>query len=35
MTQQELSDRLWQFAARIANVVNALPDRGDQLGLVP
>ena len=26
MTAQELSDRLWQFAARIAKVVNALPD---------
>jgi four helix bundle protein len=26
MTPQELSDRLWQFAARIAKVVDALPD---------
>ena len=26
MTAQELSDRLWQFAARIAKVVDALPD---------
>src|SRR5580693_10434474 len=26
MTPQELSDRLWQFAARIAKVVEALPD---------
>ena len=26
MTPQELSDRLWQFAARIAEVVDALPD---------
>jgi hypothetical protein len=26
MTPQELSDRLWQFAARVAKVVDALPD---------
>jgi four helix bundle protein len=26
MTPQELSDRLWQFATRIAKVVDALPD---------
>jgi four helix bundle protein len=26
MTPQELSDRLWQFAARIAKVVDALPN---------
>jgi four helix bundle protein len=26
MTPEELSDRLWQFAARIAKVVDALPD---------
>jgi hypothetical protein len=26
MTPQELSDRLWQFAARIAKVVDALQD---------
>jgi hypothetical protein len=26
MTPQELSDRLWQFAARIAKVVDALPE---------
>jgi len=26
MTPQELSDRLWQFAALIAKVVDALPD---------
>jgi four helix bundle protein len=26
MTPQDLSDRLWQFAARIAKVVDALPD---------
>jgi four helix bundle protein len=26
MTPPELSDRLWQFAARIAKVVDALPD---------
>ena len=26
MTPQELSDRLWQFAARTAKVVDALPD---------
>jgi four helix bundle protein len=26
VTPQELSDRLWQFAARIANVVDASPD---------
>jgi hypothetical protein len=26
MTARELSDRLWQFAARIAKVVDALPD---------
>ena len=26
MTPQELSDRLWQFAARIAKVVDAVPD---------
>jgi four helix bundle protein len=26
MTPQELSDRLWQFAARIAKVVDAWPD---------
>jgi four helix bundle protein len=26
MIPQELSDRLWQFAARIAKVVDALPD---------
>jgi hypothetical protein len=26
LTPQELSDRLWQFAARIAKVVDALPD---------
>ena len=26
MTPQKLSDRLWQFAARIAKVVDALPD---------
>jgi hypothetical protein len=26
MTPQELSGRLWQFAARIAKVVDALPD---------
>jgi four helix bundle protein len=26
MTPQDLSDRLWQFAARIARVVDALPD---------
>ncbi len=26
VTAQELSDRLWQFAARIAKVVDALPD---------
>ena len=25
MTPQELSDRLWQFATRIAKVVDALP----------
>jgi hypothetical protein len=25
-TPQELSDRLWQFAARIPKVVDALPD---------
>ena len=25
MTPQELSDRWWQFAARIAKVVDALP----------
>jgi hypothetical protein len=28
MTPQELADRLWQFAARIAKVVDALPDLG-------
>jgi four helix bundle protein len=26
MTANELSDRLWQFAARVAKVVDALPD---------
>src|ERR1700744_4365458 len=26
MTPDELSDRLWKFAARIGKVVNALPD---------
>jgi len=26
MTPQDLSDRLWQFAARVAKVVDALPD---------
>jgi four helix bundle protein len=26
MTSEELSDRLWTFAARIGKVVNALPD---------
>jgi len=26
MTPEELSDRLWPFAARIAKVVDALPD---------
>jgi len=26
MTPQELSDRLWQFAARVAKIVDALPD---------
>src|SRR5438552_471705 len=26
MTPQQLSDRLWQFAARIAKVVDALPE---------
>ncbi|MGA2750119.1 MAG: four helix bundle protein [Verrucomicrobiota bacterium] len=26
MTPQELSDRLWRFAARVAKVVDALPD---------
>jgi hypothetical protein len=26
MTPQELSDRLWRFAARIAKGVDALPD---------
>jgi hypothetical protein len=26
MTPQELSDRLWHFAARTAKVVDALPD---------
>ena len=26
MTPQQLSERLWQFAARIANVVDALPE---------
>jgi four helix bundle protein len=26
MTPNELSDRLWQFAARVAKVVDALPD---------
>ena len=26
MTPQQLSERLWQFAARIAKVVDALPD---------
>jgi four helix bundle protein len=26
MTPEELSERLWQFAARIAKVVDALPD---------
>jgi hypothetical protein len=26
MTPQELSDRLWQFAARIGKVVDALPE---------
>ena len=26
MTPQELSDRLWHFAARVAKVVDALPD---------
>jgi four helix bundle protein len=26
MTPQELSDRLWQFAARVAKVVDALPE---------
>ena len=26
MTPPELSDRLWQFAARVAKVVDALPD---------
>lgn len=26
MTADELSDRLWKFAARIGKVVNALPD---------
>lgn len=27
MTPEELSDRLWQFAARVAKVVDALPER--------
>jgi len=26
MTPEELSDRLWQFAARVAKIVDALPD---------
>src|ERR1043165_1661709 len=26
MTPEELSDRLWQFAARVGKVVDALPD---------
>ncbi|MGA3181903.1 MAG: hypothetical protein ABSF38_16310 [Verrucomicrobiota bacterium] len=26
MTPQQLSERLWQFAARIAKVVDALPE---------
>jgi len=26
MTPQELSDRLWQFAARVAKIVDALPE---------
>ncbi len=26
MTPEELSDRLWRFAARVGKVVNALPD---------
>ncbi len=26
MTPQELSDRLWRFAARVSKVVDALPD---------
>jgi four helix bundle protein len=26
MTPNELSDRLWHFAARVSNVVDALPD---------
>jgi hypothetical protein len=26
MTADELSDRLWEFAARVAKVVDAIPD---------